>query len=169
MASKERVRVRGSKGEVRRKTYIKEEAVKDVDIEGDSGYKEIITPAADKIGDNALEWIKSICRKGLRPILKDFAAVRKFIPPKMTTDMFNRYPAKNRYTDVMCLDKTRVILKGRPKNNDYIHANWVQLSTNRRYICTQGPLEETIEDFWWMIFKVSFNSKLKFFAYDTDD
>uniref|UniRef100_A0A1I7VIT0 Protein-tyrosine phosphatase n=1 Tax=Loa loa TaxID=7209 RepID=A0A1I7VIT0_LOALO len=58
-----------------------------------------------------------------------------------------------RYTDVMCLDKTRVILKDRPRNNNYIHANWVHMSTNRRYICTQGPLEETIEDFWWMIFK----------------
>uniref|UniRef100_A0A0R3S0B1 Tyrosine-protein phosphatase domain-containing protein n=1 Tax=Elaeophora elaphi TaxID=1147741 RepID=A0A0R3S0B1_9BILA len=115
-------------------------------------YKDIPS-VVDKVKDNALECIKSICRKGLRPILKDFATVRKFLPPKMTTIMFDRYPAKNRYADVMCLDKTRVILKDRPRNNDYIHANWVQLSTNRRYICTQGPLEETIEDFWWMIFK----------------
>ncbi|OZC06980.1 Protein-tyrosine phosphatase [Onchocerca flexuosa] len=53
----------------------------------------------------------------------------------------------------MCLDKTRVILRDRPRSNNYIHANWVQISNNKRYICTQGPLEETVEDFWWMIFK----------------
>lgn len=52
------------------------------------------------------------------------------------------------------MDKTRVILKGRPKNSDYIHANWVQLPSSRRYICTQGPIDETVEDFWLMIFKV---------------
>ncbi|VBB32870.1 unnamed protein product, partial [Acanthocheilonema viteae] len=137
----------------RKKTYIKDEVMKEGDTEMDSEYKDI-GPVSDKVEDSALECIRSICRKGLRPILKDFASVRKFLPPKMTTIMFDRYPAKNRYTDVMCLDKTRVILKDRPRNNDYIHANWVQLSTNRRYICTQGPLEETIEDFWWMIFKV---------------
>ncbi|CAG9540969.1 unnamed protein product [Cercopithifilaria johnstoni] len=135
-----------------RKTYIKDEAVKETDVANSSEYKDIV-PVSDKIGDNALQCVRSICRKGLRPILKDFSSVRKFLPPKMTTIMFDRYPAKNRYTDVMCLDKTRVILKDRPKNNDYIHANWVNLSNNKRYICTQGPLDETIEDFWWMIFK----------------
>ncbi|EFO14838.1 hypothetical protein LOAG_13679, partial [Loa loa] len=51
---------------------------------------------ADKIGDNASECIRAICRKGLRPILKDFTSVRKFLPPEMTTIMFDRYPAKNR-------------------------------------------------------------------------
>uniref|UniRef100_A0A1I8F231 Protein-tyrosine phosphatase containing protein n=1 Tax=Wuchereria bancrofti TaxID=6293 RepID=A0A1I8F231_WUCBA len=151
--SRERFKViRGIKGEERRKTYIKDEAVKEVDLELDSAYKDAIA-VTDKIGDNAFECVRTICRRGLRPILKDFATIRKFLPPEITTIMFDRYPAKNRYTDVMCLDKTRVVLKDRPRNNDYIHANWVQLSANRRYICTQGPLEETIEDFWWMIFK----------------
>ncbi|MCP9260612.1 Protein-tyrosine phosphatase [Dirofilaria immitis] len=136
-----------------RHTKLPKEEPNDLCTCEEDGSKEYSTRAVDKVGDSASEWMKSICRRGLRPILKDFASVRKFIPPKITTIMFDRYPAKNRYTDVMCLDKTRVVLKDRPRNNDYIHANWVQLSTNKRYICTQGPLEETIEDFWWMIFK----------------
>ncbi|VDM91671.1 unnamed protein product [Onchocerca ochengi] len=152
--TKERLgRLQTTKEETKKgKTYIKDEMMKEKDIDIDSGVKDIQV-ITEKSGDNAIEWIKSTCRKGLRPILKDFASVRKFIPPKITTIMFDRYPAKNRYTDVMCLDKTRVILKDRPRNNNYIHANWVQLSSNKRYICTQGPLEETIGDFWWMIFK----------------
>ncbi|VDK87544.1 unnamed protein product [Litomosoides sigmodontis] len=149
--SKEKSSKQKEKGK-KRNTYIKYETVKEADVENGSAYKDI-PAASDKVGDGALECVRSICRKGLRPILKDFASVRKFLPPKMTTITFDRNPAKNRYTDVMCLDKTRVILRDRPRNNDYIHANWVHLAANRRYICTQGPLEETIEDFWWMIFK----------------
>lgn len=61
-----------------------------------------------------------------------------------------------RYTDVLCIDKTRVVLKGRPMNADYIHANWLLLPSKRKYICTQGPLDETTEDFWLMVFKVLF-------------
>ncbi|VDN07317.1 unnamed protein product [Thelazia callipaeda] len=137
----------------RQKTYIRDEPLKDIELDLESGCKDSTVPGAEKVTDNALEWVKTVSRKGLRPILKEFATVRKFIPPNMSTDVFNQNPSKNRYTDVMCLDKTRVILKDRTKSNDYIHASWVQLPSNRKYICTQGPLDETIEDFWWMIFK----------------
>ncbi|VDK45971.1 unnamed protein product [Cylicostephanus goldi] len=54
-------------------------------------------------------------------------------------------------SDVICNDYTRVILNdGKP--GDYIHANYVKgenlLNT---FICTQGPLPNTIEDFWRMV------------------
>ncbi|VDM48482.1 unnamed protein product, partial [Toxocara canis] len=58
-------------------------------------------------------------------------------------------PKKNRYKNVPCLDCTRVKLKG---NNEYIHANYVQSASNpKRFICTQGPLSATANDFWRMI------------------
>ncbi|VDK29855.1 unnamed protein product [Gongylonema pulchrum] len=114
--------------------------------------------------ENSLEWAKSICRNGLRPLLREFTTVRKYIPKDITTDYFDQNATKNRialhtqfrYTDVMCIDSTRVVLQGRSKKNNYIHANWVRLPSSRRYICTQGPLDETVEDFWLMIFKVIF-------------
>uniref|UniRef100_A0A1I7XGN4 Protein-tyrosine phosphatase n=1 Tax=Heterorhabditis bacteriophora TaxID=37862 RepID=A0A1I7XGN4_HETBA len=57
------------------------------------------------------------------------------------------------YTDVLCLDATRVVIKGRDKD-DYIHASWIHVPDNScRYICTQGPLTETLEDFWAMVFQ----------------
>ncbi|KIH53286.1 Protein-tyrosine phosphatase [Ancylostoma duodenale] len=53
--------------------------------------------------------------------------------------------------NVICNDYTRVILKD-GKGSDYIHANYVKgnnlLNT---FICTQGPMLNTIEDFWRMI------------------
>ncbi|GMT14514.1 hypothetical protein PFISCL1PPCAC_5811, partial [Pristionchus fissidentatus] len=34
-----------------------------------------------------------------------------------------------------------------------IHANWVDVPDKRRYICTQGPITATIDDFWRMIWQ----------------
>lgn len=50
-------------------------------------------------------------------------------------------------------DSTRVKLKqlsGLPDSH-YINANWVSgvaPKTEKAYIATQGPLENTVEDFW---------------------
>jgi protein tyrosine phosphatase len=49
---------------------------------------------------------------------------------------------KNRYGNILPYDDTRVIMP-----NKYINASWI---TNQ-YIATQGPLPNTIEDFWEMI------------------
>ncbi|VDK59912.1 unnamed protein product [Anisakis simplex] len=116
--------------------------------------------------NRAQKWVCSCCQKGLRPLLKEFGTIRKFLPKTISTDHFSKNSNKNRlvdisfigysyilYMDVLCLDETRVILQGRSKENDYIHANWVILPSSRKYICTQGPLEETAEDFWLMVFK----------------
>jgi len=69
---------------------------------------------------------------------------------------------KNRYSNVLPLEKTRVKLK--PKNkeegSDYINANWVDgliPGSERAYISTQGPLQETIEDFWRMVWETDSN------------
>ncbi|KAK6061475.1 Protein-tyrosine phosphatase, partial [Cooperia oncophora] len=53
--------------------------------------------------------------------------------------------------DVICNDLTRVVIKD-GKGSDYIHANYVrgQCLVNT-FICTQGPILATINDFWRMI------------------
>ena len=57
---------------------------------------------------------------------------------------------RNRWCNVMPFDKHRVVL--REKSNSYINASTVRVSeTNSSYIVTQGPLEDTLEDFWTMI------------------
>jgi tyrosine-protein phosphatase non-receptor type 11 len=72
---------------------------------------------------------------------------------------------KNRYKNILPFDHTRVELRdGEPnkEGEDYINANYVSvtdesmaLSTGpgRRYIATQGPLMETVGDFWRMIWQ----------------
>lgn len=70
---------------------------------------------------------------------------------------------KNRYRDVICLDESRVLLKKEENgteldefDSDYIHANFVDgYKQKNAYISTQGPLDETVEDFWRMIWQQS--------------
>ncbi|CAF3844938.1 unnamed protein product [Rotaria magnacalcarata] len=58
----------------------------------------------------------------------------------------------NRFRDVLPYDDTRVRLQR--GSNDYINANFVQVSSaNRNYILTQGPLPKTSEHFWQMVWE----------------
>ncbi|HMP28404.1 MAG TPA: protein-tyrosine phosphatase family protein [Saprospiraceae bacterium] len=58
---------------------------------------------------------------------------------------------KNRYTNVLPPDSTRVKING----VDYINANYIDLceseNTSKKIIACQGPLKNTEQDFWTMI------------------
>ena len=59
---------------------------------------------------------------------------------------------KNRWHNVLPYDKTRITLTN--GNTDYINANKIALNDFKaKFIGTQGPLEETVQDFWRMIWQ----------------
>ncbi|XP_076254583.1 protein tyrosine phosphatase Meg2 isoform X2 [Rhynchophorus ferrugineus] len=63
---------------------------------------------------------------------------------------------KNRYTDVLCYDHSRVILSeiDGDRDSDYIHANFVDgYRQKNAFISTQGPLPRTTPDFWRMVWE----------------
>ncbi|KTF83977.1 hypothetical protein cypCar_00039458 [Cyprinus carpio] len=63
---------------------------------------------------------------------------------------------KNRYGNIIAYDHTRVrlqLLEGDP-HSDYINANYIDgYHRPRHYIATQGPMQETVRDFWRMIWQ----------------
>ncbi|XP_051788470.1 receptor-type tyrosine-protein phosphatase T isoform X2 [Erpetoichthys calabaricus] len=68
---------------------------------------------------------------------------------------------KNRYGNIIAYDHTRVRLQlqdGDP-HSDYINANYIDgYHRPRHYIATQGPMQETVRDFWRMIWQENSSS-----------
>uniref|UniRef100_F1KY67 Tyrosine-protein phosphatase non-receptor type 9 n=1 Tax=Ascaris suum TaxID=6253 RepID=F1KY67_ASCSU len=99
-------------------------------------------------------FLNEIFGLGVNGILQQYNTYLKtYIPPDITHSAFDRNMSKNRYKDVVCIDKTRVVLNS---SQDYIHANYVAgpplLNT---FICTQGPMKRTVNEFWEMIVQVN--------------
>ncbi|XP_073418293.1 receptor-type tyrosine-protein phosphatase T-like [Dendrobates tinctorius] len=63
---------------------------------------------------------------------------------------------KNRYKQVVPYDDSRVILRSGPSESDYINASYIDgYRAPKFYIATQGPLLETVADFWSMVWQES--------------
>ncbi|XP_032875744.1 receptor-type tyrosine-protein phosphatase mu isoform X5 [Amblyraja radiata] len=63
---------------------------------------------------------------------------------------------KNRYGNIIAYDHSRVRLQALEgdSNSDYINANFVEgYHRPNHYIATQGPMQETVYDFWRMIWQ----------------
>ena len=70
------------------------------------------------------------------------------------SDRLKGNTAKNRYTDVLCYDHSRVLLatEGGDPCSDYINANYVDgYKQKNAFISTQGPVPKTFPDFWRMV------------------
>ncbi|CAJ0586928.1 unnamed protein product, partial [Mesorhabditis spiculigera] len=142
--------MKASKG---KKNFIREEQAPENHKEDEAGPSSAQpqTPVDDK--DNRARFAKQILSTTPKKIFKEYKdnEMAKIKPDNYTYLTYQRNEEKNRYPDILCIDETRVVLKEREATNDYIHASWVKLPNGRKYICTQGPLKETLEDFWHMI------------------
>ncbi|EYB85492.1 hypothetical protein Y032_0297g1736 [Ancylostoma ceylanicum] len=93
-----------------------------------------------------------LSKTNMSMLRREFMKYKKYKPTNFTFEVCKKNEPKNRYDDVICIDATRVVLKERSPDDDYIHANWMSMPDRQKYICTQGPLQETLADFWHMIF-----------------
>uniref|UniRef100_A0A1I7WZH7 Tyrosine-protein phosphatase domain-containing protein n=1 Tax=Heterorhabditis bacteriophora TaxID=37862 RepID=A0A1I7WZH7_HETBA len=111
---------------------------------------------AIEVEANVEAFIKHAIENGMNGLREECRAVMGFLPMQDTYKKSVENADKNRFLDVPCIDETRVILEQTSvTDSDYIHANRVKIDgVDRNFIMTQGPKENTIEDFWKMIFQV---------------
>ncbi|KHN84604.1 Tyrosine-protein phosphatase non-receptor type 9 [Toxocara canis] len=95
--------------------------------------------------------------KKIEGLQAEFAALKSFTPINTAQTAFMAHKDRNRYSNIPCFDTTRVVLTyGVPPETDYIHANYVKTAMcnlRNTYICTQAPMESTINDFWRMVWQ----------------
>ncbi|XP_036054682.1 tyrosine-protein phosphatase non-receptor type 20 isoform X1 [Onychomys torridus] len=103
-------------------------------------------------------FLKMLQKKEEYDIIREFLELEQMTVPddfKSGNELLNK--DKNRYRDILPYDSTRVPLG---KHKDYINASYIRIVNHDEeylYIATQGPLPETIEDFWQMVMENNCN------------
>lgn len=121
----------------------------------------VVTPREAAAKEYLLSAGRQLTRQELREIINnthklhvEFAEIpMNFIDPK-ELDIPN-HGTKNRYKTILPNPHSRVILKSRNCNdllNSYINANYIRgyRGDEKAYIATQGPMVNTVNDFWQM-------------------
>ncbi|KAA0722403.1 Tyrosine-protein phosphatase non-receptor type 9 [Triplophysa tibetana] len=114
---------------------------------------------AEPGGMSMQDLVQHVKRKKKKGIYQEYEEIRKE-PPAGTFD-YSKKPSnqiKNRYSDVLCLDHSRVRLcplnDEDDETSDYINASFMDgYKRSNAYIATQGPLPKTFGDFWRMVWE----------------
>uniref|UniRef100_A0A673C885 Tyrosine-protein phosphatase non-receptor type 9 n=1 Tax=Sphaeramia orbicularis TaxID=375764 RepID=A0A673C885_9TELE len=103
--------------------------------------------------------VEHVKRRKKKGIYQEYEEIRKE-PPAGTFDYSKKLSnqIKNRYSDVLCLDQSRVRLcqlcDDEDETSDYINASFMDgYKRSNAYIATQGPLPKTFVDFWRMVWE----------------
>nr|CDJ82691.1 Protein-tyrosine phosphatase domain containing protein [Haemonchus contortus] len=112
----------------------------------------VLSPEVERVVE---KFVKHATESGIEALRGESREILELRPPPDSYRTFCTMPDRNRFPEIQCIDETRIILEqSEPNMNTYIHASRVKLDRAERvYILTQGPKENSIEDFWRMIFQ----------------
>lgn len=104
------------------------------------------------------EFIPYMKEKGRKGLADEYNEIKsRFAEGTFETARLRANQGKNRYTDVLCYDHSRVklaITDDDDSSADYINANYVDgYMQKKAFISTQGPLPKTSTDFWQMVWE----------------
>ncbi|XP_074110376.1 protein tyrosine phosphatase Meg2 [Cotesia typhae] len=101
--------------------------------------------------------VEAIHSRGRAGLVAEYAEIRQRPPDgSFNNAKLRQNQPKNRYTDVLCYDHSRVCLSqvDGDSSSDYINANFVDgYKQKNAFISTQGPLPKTCGDFWRMVWE----------------
>ncbi|KAK0148330.1 Tyrosine-protein phosphatase non-receptor type 9 [Merluccius polli] len=122
-------------------------------------YVEVSVHMPEPGGMSVNDLVDHVKRRKKKGIYQEYEEIRKE-PPAGTFDYSKKLAnqIKNRYSDVLCLDQSRVRLcelcDDEDETSDYINASFMDgYKRSNAYIATQGPLPKTFEDFWRMVWE----------------
>ncbi|KAL4227921.1 Tyrosine-protein phosphatase non-receptor type 9 [Mactra antiquata] len=110
---------------------------------------------AEDGGMTISDLVKHVKQMGKKGLYEEYAEIRREQPAGTFSISKAKYNLpKNRYSDVLCYDHSRVYLPQceEDPSSDYINANFVDgYMQKHAYISTQGPFAKTFGDFWRMV------------------
>uniref|UniRef100_A0A8C5BYT4 Tyrosine-protein phosphatase non-receptor type 9 n=1 Tax=Gadus morhua TaxID=8049 RepID=A0A8C5BYT4_GADMO len=129
------------------------------DPEETEPYMEVSVHMPEPGGMSVGDLVEHVKRRKKKGIYQEYEEIRKE-PPAGTFDYSRKLAnqIKNRYSDVLCLDQSRVRLSelcdDEDETTDYINASFMDgYKRSNAYIATQGPLPKTFEDFWRLVWE----------------
>ena len=100
------------------------------------------------ISINPKEKIPSICKE--EKIYFEYMTLSNIIDNEQNHFyQLSKHHSKNRYTDIRTYEYNKVPLQ----TKEYINASFIHIPNEKSFISTQGPIEDSIDDFWEMIFE----------------
>nr|CDJ90763.1 Protein-tyrosine phosphatase domain containing protein [Haemonchus contortus] len=111
-------------------------------------------PRQSRGSEVVAKWVMRALNTGVDNLRAEYRSLARYTLPDATYEAFkaNHEAGRNRYQDVPCQDQYRVVITWPGAPVDYIHANYVGTPlSDKRFICTQGPLDGTITEFWMMV------------------
>ncbi|XP_014780728.2 receptor-type tyrosine-protein phosphatase alpha [Octopus bimaculoides] len=95
-------------------------------------------------------------KQEVEPFNDEFLRLPKTLPLPYTEATKPENAKKNRYKTILPYDHSRVRLQpDEISSSDYINANFI---SNQRYIACQGPTQNTVKDFWRMVWQLKCNT-----------
>ncbi|VDN94569.1 unnamed protein product [Brugia pahangi] len=105
-------------------------------------------------------FIERIAKVGMEKMKDEFVHCRTFIPNAVTRIAHDQNLKRCRFPGMIL---TRVVLKTRDGDSDFIHASRVPLGDNpNEIIITQLPLSNTVKHFWEMVWQENVRTILLF-------
>ena len=83
-------------------------------------------------------------------IENEFQNLQKFVDNEIghINSLYKGVDLLDRYSDIKAYEHNRIVINNEYK---YINASPINIISNKYFICTQGPKNETIDDFWRLI------------------
>nr|XP_043903329.1 tyrosine-protein phosphatase non-receptor type 21 isoform X1 [Solea senegalensis] len=146
---------KGSRSEVKKMGPLKVAKLNGLSVSRQPIYDELKDDPEQASNDERCKLLEQHMDRG--ELLKEYETIPKRPGGEYTIALLQESGDKNRFQDVLPYDSTRVELVPTKENNTgYINASHIRITVaglEWNYIASQGPMSNTCQDFWQMVWE----------------